>query len=61
MPELGGAMNATGRDLVNRWLADYARDEPVYQFDDSLLQRLQSRRIGATTIQDGLVVVHLDQ
>ena len=61
MPKLGGAMNATGRDLVNRWLADYARDEPVYQFDDSLLQRLQSRRIGATTIQDGLVVVHLDQ
>lgn len=61
MPELGGAMNATGRDLVNRWLADYARDEPVYRFDDSLLQRLQSRRIGATTIQDGLVVVHLDQ
>jgi hypothetical protein len=61
MPKLGGAMNATGRDLVNRWLADYARDEPVYRFDDSLLQRLQSRRIGATTIEDGLVVVHLDQ
>jgi hypothetical protein len=61
MPKLGGAMNATGRDLVNRWLADYARDEPVYRFDDSLLQRLQSRRIGATTIADGLVVVHLDQ
>jgi hypothetical protein len=61
MPTLGGAMNATGRDLVNRWLADYARDEPVYRFDDSLLQRLQSRRIGATTIDNGLVVVHLDQ
>jgi hypothetical protein len=61
MPSLGGAMNATGRDLVNRWLADYARDEPVYRFDDSLLQRLQSRRIGATTIDNGLVVVHLDQ
>lgn len=61
MPQLGGSMNATGRDLVNRWLAGYARDEPVYQFDSSLLQRLQSRRIGATTIEDGLVVVHLDQ
>ena len=61
MPALGGAMNATGRDLINRWLADYARDEPIYQFDDSLLQRLQSRRIGATTIDNGLVVVHLDQ
>ena len=29
--------------------------------DDSLLQRLQSRSIGSTTIEDGLVVVHLDQ
>ena len=61
MPALGGAMNATGRDLVNRWLGDYARDEPVYRFDDSLLQRLASHRIGATTIDNGLVVVHLDQ
>jgi len=61
MPALGGAMNATGRDLINRWLADYARDEPVYRLDDSLWQRLASRRIGATTIENGLVVVHLDQ
>jgi hypothetical protein len=61
MSGLGGGMDATGRELVNRWLADYARDEPVYRLDDSLLQRLQSRRIGATTIEDGLVVVHLDQ
>ena len=61
MPALGGAMNGTGRELINRWLADYARDEPVYKFDDSLMQRLGSRRIGATTIDNGLVVVHLDQ
>ncbi len=33
----------------------------MYQFDDALLQRLQPRRIGATTIDNGLVVVHLDQ
>jgi hypothetical protein len=60
VPTLGGAMNGTGRDLINRWLADYARDEPVYKFDDSLVQRLGARRIGATTIDNGLVVVHLD-
>lgn len=60
VPTLGGAMNGTGRELINRWLADYARDEPVYKFDDSLLQRLGARRIGATTIDNGLVVVHLD-
>jgi hypothetical protein len=61
MPDLGGAMNSTGRELVNRWLADYARDEPVYQFDDSLLAKIGSRRIDSTTIDNGLVVVHLDQ
>lgn len=60
VPQLGGGINATGRDLVNRWLADYSREEPVYRFDAGLLQRLQSRRIGATTIDDGRVTVHLD-
>ena len=61
LPALGGAMNTTGGELINQWLSDYARDEPVYRFDDSLLQRLQSRRIGATTIENGQVVVHLDK
>ena len=61
VPSLGGAMNGTGRELINRWLSDYARDEPVYKFDASLMERLGSRRIGATTIDNGLVVVHLDQ
>lgn len=61
LPEAGFALGTTGRELVDRWLADYAEREPVYRFDDSLLQRLQSRRIGATTIDNGMVVVHLDQ
>jgi len=61
VPSLGGAMNGTGRALINRWLEDYARNEPVYQLDNSLVAQLASRRIGATTIDDGGVVVHLDQ
>jgi hypothetical protein len=61
VPQLGGGMNATGRELINRWLDDYARDEPVYQFDTGLMQQLASRRIGTTTIENGQVVVHLDQ
>lgn len=61
VPRLGGAMNSTGRDLINRWLEDYARDEPVYEFEPGLWQQIASRRIDATTIQDGQVVVHLDQ
>lgn len=61
VPQLGGAMNATGRELVNRWLADYARDEPVYEFEPGLWQRIASRRIEATRIEDGQVVVQLGQ
>jgi hypothetical protein len=57
----GEALGAGTRALVDDWLADYARREPVYRFDNGLLQQLQSRRIGATTIDDGMVVVHLDQ
>ena len=60
-PGLGGALNATGRELVDRWLADYARNEPVYQFDDSLVERIGARRIDSTTIDNGQVVVHLGQ
>ena len=60
-PGLGGAMNATGRELVNRWLDDYARNEPVYQFDNSLVERIGARRIDSTTITNGQVVVHLGQ
>jgi hypothetical protein len=61
VPQLGGAMNTTGRELVNRWLADYARDEPVYEFEPGLWQRIAARRIDTTTIENGQVVVHLGQ
>lgn len=58
---LGGAMNGSARALLNSWLSEYARKEPVYRLDNSLLDRLGARRIGATAIEGGGVVVHLDQ
>lgn len=61
VPALGGVMNSSSRALLNAWLGDYARQEPVYRFDNSLLDRLGSRRIGATEIANGHVTVHLDQ
>lgn len=59
VPSLGGAMNSSARGLLNSWLVDYARDEPVYRFDNTLLDRLGARRIGSTDIDNGMVVVHL--
>ncbi|MBF6022708.1 DUF1439 domain-containing protein [Lysobacter niastensis] len=61
VPALGGVMNSSSRALLNAWLSDYSRQEPVYRFDNSLLDRLGSRRIGATEISNGHVTVHLDQ
>ena len=61
VPALGGALNGSSRALLNTWLGEYAREEPVYRFDNSLLDRLGSRRIGTTRIEHGEVVVHLDQ
>lgn len=59
VPALGGVMNGTARSALNTWLQDYARDEPIYQFDNSLLGKLGSRRVGDAQIENGLVVVHL--
>lgn len=56
---LGGRMGDTLRTALNDWLADWARQEPVYAFDDTLIGRLGARRVEGTKIQDGQVVVQL--
>lgn len=58
-PRLGGVMNATGRELVDRWLADYARDEPLYELDSSLAQRIAARRIDRIDIAGGQVAIRM--
>lgn len=58
-PRLGGVMNATGREFANRWLADYARDEPVYELDATLAQRIAARRISGIDIGNQQVVIRL--
>lgn len=59
MPALGGTLGGSARGLLNDWLADYARDEPVHRFDDSLVERLGARRINATRIDNGRIVLDL--
>lgn len=59
VPALGGVMNSTSRQLLNSWLEDYSQQEPVYRFDNSLLDRLSGRRISSTQIERGVVVVNL--
>jgi hypothetical protein len=60
VPALGGVMNATARALVNSWLLDYARKEPVYRLDDSTYGRIASRRIRHVDIDPGVITIRLE-
>lgn len=59
VPALGGAMNDSARSMLNSWLVDYAREEPVYRLDDSALGSLAARRIDRVDIDNGLITLRL--
>ena len=60
VPALGGVMNDSARNMLNSWLLDYAREEPVYRLDDSTVGRMASRRIDRVDIDPGLITIRLD-
>ena len=60
VPALGGVMNDGARNMLNSWLLDYAREEPVYRLDDSTVGRMASRRIERVDIDPGLITIRLD-
>lgn len=60
VPALGGVMNDSARSMLNSWLLDYAREEPVYRLDDSTFGRIASRRIERVDIDSGLITLQLD-
>ena len=61
LPLVGDRMNATGRRLINDWLRDYARNEPIYRLERKIIEQLGSRRIAGTLIQNGRIIIKLDR
>lgn len=61
LPLIGDRMNATGRGLINDWLRDYARNEPVYRLEQSTLDQLGPHRVAGTLIRNGRIVIELDK
>jgi hypothetical protein len=49
------------RMLLNLWLDDYARKEPVYKLDPALIATLGGVQVESTRIENGRIVVRFNQ
>lgn len=60
LPGAGSLLKGGARGIVNSLLAEYARSEPVYRLEPSLLEKLPAgKRIDAVDIDNGRVIVRL--
>ncbi|WP_454831943.1 DUF1439 domain-containing protein [Pseudoxanthomonas wuyuanensis] len=57
----GQRVDSRTQMLINLWLADYARDEPLYQLDEATRALLGDLQVQSTSIENGRVVVRFNQ
>lgn len=57
----GEGLDDRSRELVNLWLQDYARNEPLYRLDPSLLANFGTLQVDAVRVENGSVVVQFNQ
>ena len=57
----GAKLDATTRELLNSWLVDYARKQPIYKIDPSIAGLMGSLQVESAAVQDGRLVVNFNQ
>ncbi|MBN6149475.1 DUF1439 domain-containing protein [Xanthomonas sp. AmX2] len=57
----GGKLDANTRELLNAWLGDYARKEPIYKLDPALAAVMGNVQIESAAVENGKLVVHFNQ
>ncbi|RZA36106.1 MAG: DUF1439 domain-containing protein [Lysobacteraceae bacterium] len=57
----GHRVDEQTRMLLNLWLSDYARKEPLYKLDPSLMATLGGVTVESTRIENGKIVVRFNQ
>lgn len=57
----GGKVDSRTRNLVNVWLADYARREPIYRIDPTVANLLGALQVQSVAIQNGRLAVDFNQ
>ncbi|MDG2525541.1 DUF1439 domain-containing protein [Stenotrophomonas sp. HITSZ_GD] len=59
--QAGGKLDARTRELLNVWLTDYARREPIYTLDPSLASLMGTLQVESAAVENGRLVVHFNQ
>jgi hypothetical protein len=57
----GQRVDEQTRVLLNLWLADYARKEPLYKLDPALLANFGDVKVESARIENGHIVVRFNQ
>lgn len=57
----GARLDAGTRELLNAWLVDYARKQPIYRIDPSIASLMGALQVESATVQDGRLVVNFNQ
>ena len=60
-PASGQRVDEQTRVLLNLWLADYARKEPLYKLDPALVATLGTVKVESAGIENGHIVVRFNQ
>lgn len=57
----GAKLDANTRQLLNAWLTDYARKEPIYKIDPALASMLGTVQVESATVENGRLAVNFNQ
>jgi len=59
--QAGGKLDSRTRELLNVWLADYARREPIYKLDPAIASLMGALQVQSAAVENGRLVVHFNQ
>ncbi|MBG9481708.1 hypothetical protein ABE52_06045, partial [Bacillus thuringiensis] len=57
----GARLDQSTRQLLNTWLADYARKEPIARIDPAIASVMGAVQVESVGIQNGRVAVNFNQ
>ncbi|BBJ95623.1 hypothetical protein Xcc3_13900 [Xanthomonas campestris pv. campestris] len=57
----GAKLDSSTRQLLNAWLADYARKEPIYKIDPAIAAVMGNVQVESVAIQNGRLAVNFNQ